>query len=207
MLHKTNPMYSSLSSQNKEEFDKRLTLFIHGKEFIGKGMEEDNKDVPFDIKHMLAQIPITMTLGRKEFLLKDFDRVVLYKHPFPTPLNKFLHTVETHAEDGVVILSLEHVEKAMFQKGHHYDVAWHGFAEAFINSYPKENYPTLPDDIWDKIEQISPQTKPQILGTLGFETIDVMPVLINLYFNYNEKFSATLPSIKRDFDSIFNPKV
>ncbi len=207
MLDTTNPIYNKLSSHDKDEFAKRLTLFIHGKEFVGKGMEEDNKDVPYDIKNLLSQIPVTLTLGRKDFLLKHFDRVVLYKHPFPTPLNKFLHTVETHAEDGVVILSLEHVEKAMFQKGHHYDVAWHGFAEAFMLTYPKENYPDLPSDIWTKIEKISPQNKQQILGTLGFESIDVMPLLINLYFNYNEKFNSVLPEVKRSFDSIFNPKV
>jgi len=187
----------------KQEFDKRLLLFTEGREFIGKGMESDNNNVPYDIKMMISQIPVTMTLDRKKTGFKTWERIVLYKHPFPTPMNKFLHTMETHGEDGVVILSLEHVDKALTQKGHHYDVTWHAYAEAFIKDNPKEAYPELSNDIWTSIDQISPQNTQQILGTLGFKTIDPMPVLINLYFNYKETFAKVLPNIKKDFDNIF----
>ncbi len=203
MLNRTNPRYQSLNNDQRQLFDNRLTLFSSGREFIGKGGESDNIDVPFDIKMMISQIPVTMTLGRQHVGFKNWERVVLYKHPFPTPMNKFLHTMETHAEDGVVILSLEHVEAALMQKGYHYDVAWHAYAEAFIKDNPKENYPDLPTNIWESIVKISPQSREQILATLGFKAIDPMPVLINMYFNYKDKFAKELPEIKRDFDKIF----
>ena len=203
MLNRTNPRYQSLNNDQRQLFDNRLTLFSSGREFIGKGGESDNIDVPYDIKMMISQIPVTMTLGRQHVGFKNWERVVLYKHPFPTPMNKFLHTMETHAEDGVVILSLEHVEAALMQKGYHYDVAWHAYAEAFIKDNPKENYPDLPTNIWESIVKISPQSREQILATLGFKAIDPMPVLINMYFNYKDKFAKELPEIKRDFDKIF----
>jgi len=203
MLGRTNPIYKTLNHDKKQEFDNRLLLFTEGREFIGKGMEKDVDNVPYDIKMMICQIPVTMTLNRKNVGFKSWERIILYKHPFPTPINKFLHTMETHAEDGVVILSLEHVDKALTQKGHHYDVAWHAYADAFIKDNPSENYPALPSDIWSSIEKISPQNKNQILGTLGFKTIDVMPILINLYFNYKNEFERELPDIKKSFDKIF----
>jgi len=205
MLNSTNPYYSAMGAEEKAEFEKRLILYNEGREYLGKGMEEDNKNVPHDIKMMISQIPVTMTLGRSKTGFKNWERVVLYKHPFPTPIHKFLHTMETFGEDGVVILSLEHVDKALTQKGHHYDVAWHAYAEAFIKDNPKESYPTLPKDIWDSIDRISPQHRQQILGTLGFKTIDPMPVLINLYFNYREKFATEVPRLKEAFDIIFYP--
>jgi len=205
MLNQTNPVYSSLDKETKEEFERRLVLFSSARDFIGKGMESDNNAVPHDIKMMISQVPVTMTLGRSKAGFKHWERIVLYKHPFPTPMNKFLHTMETHGEDGVVILSLEHVDKALVQKGHHYDVTWHAYAEAFIKDNPKEKYPELPANIWESIEKVSPQDKSQILGTLGFKTIDAMPVLINLYFNYHKKFAQVLPEIKGNFDQIFFP--
>ena len=203
LLTQVNPQYTGMSPDIKNEFNKRLLLFTEGKEFLAKGMEKENMAVPYDVQNMISQIPVMMTRGREKFTLKHFDRIILYKHPFPTPMNKFLHTMETHAEDGVVILSLEHVQAAMMQPGHHYDVGYHAFAEAFIAAYPKEPYPQLQNDIWDKINQISPQNREQILGTLGFPEIDPMPVLITLYFRHKSKFVKVLPGIAKDFSNIF----
>jgi len=206
MLSKTNPRYPALNNDMKQEFSNRLVLFAEGREFIGKGGESDNINVPYDIKMMISQIPVTMTLGREKPGFKNWERIVLYKHPFPTPMNQFLHTMETHVEDGVVILSLEHVDAALMHKGQFYDVAWHAYSEAFIKDNPNESYPDLPSSIWESIDRISPQNKAKILSTLGFKTIDPMPVLINLYFNQKDKFSKELPRIKTAFDRIFFQK-
>ena len=194
MLNRTNPRYQSLNNDQRQLFDNRLTLFSAGREFVGKGGESDNIDVPFDIKMMISQIPVTMTLGRQHVGFKNWERVVLYKHPFPTPMNKFLHTMETHAEDGVVILSLEHVEAALMQKGYHYDVAWHAYAEAFIKDNPKENYPDLPTNIWESIVKISPQSREQILATLGFKAIDPMPCLLYTSPSPRDRQKSRMPS-------------
>ena len=206
MLNITNPIYKSLSAEEKREFDKRLVLYIESQEFFAKGMEEDNKDVPYDIKNLICQVPVTMTFYKEKFSFRNFERVVLYKHPFPSPRYKFLHTAETEAEDGVVILSLEHVERALFQKGHHYDIAWHAYAEAYISAYPAAAYPEVGADIWDTIERISPQTKDQIYATLGYKSLDPMPTLINLYFNYPVVFREELPKMAESFDLIFQTR-
>ena len=203
MLKTTNPIYTQLEGELKNEFNKRLTLFVEGKEFIGKGWKEDTDNMPYDIKCLLSQIPITMTINRNKFTFKNFDRIILYKHPFPTPRYQFLHTAETMAEDGVIILSLEHVQLALFQKGHYYDVAWHAFSEAFMKINPTEPYPEVNEDHWEAIENISGLSQQQILGTLGFEQIDLVPVMINLYFNYRDKFRALLPDIFSVLEGIF----
>ena len=88
-------------------------------------------------------------------------------------------------------------------KGEHYDVGWHAYAEAYIKANPKEQYPDVPSNIWESIEKISPQDQRTILATLGFKEVDVMAVLINLYFNYRDKFQSELPDITRRLDAIF----
>lgn len=203
MLSKTNPVYPHMGEEAKRDFDNKLTLHVEAREFIGKGMEEDNRDVPIDVRHMIAQVPVSMTLGRKDRPFKNFERVVLYKHPFPSPRFKFLHTAETEVEDGVIILSFEHVERALMNKDAYYNVAWHAYAEAFVKARPKENYPDIPSDIWRQIEQISPLNEKQITATLGYKAIDALPVLINLYFNYPSRFSEVLPEINIALESIF----
>jgi len=206
MLNKVNPRYAVLSQEEKIEFNNQLFLFTEGRAYSAKGMETDNDNVPYDIKMMISQIPTTMTFRRTEKDFKDWERIVLYKHPFPSPRYKFLHTMETFAEDGIVILSLEHVEKAIVQRGEHYDVAWHAYAEAFIKSNPTENYPDLPKDVWDRIERICPQDKRTITNTLGFKEVDAMAVLINLYFNVETALRRELPQVSDRFDAIFIQK-
>ena len=206
MLNKINPRYAALNPDEKTEFNNQLFLFTEGRAYSGKGMETDYDSVPYDIKMLISQIPATMTYRRTKKDFKDWERIVLYKHPFPSPRYKFLHTMETFAEDGVVILSLEHVEKAIVQRGAHYEVAWHAYAEAFIKSNPTENYPDLPNDIWEHIERISPQDKRTITNTLGFKEVDAMAVLINLYFNVETAFRRELPEVSDRFDAIFIQK-
>lgn len=203
LLSNINPIYDKLSPEETVEFDNRLSLFVAAREYSGKGMESDNIDVPHDIKMMISQIPVTLTMYKNKNSFKDWERVILYKHPFPSPRYKFLHTMETFAEDGVIILSLEHVERALMQKGEHYDVGWHAYAEAYMRANPREQFPDLPDNIWESIEKISPQDQRTILATLGFKEVDVMAILINLYFNYSDTFRSELPDIARSFDAIF----
>ncbi len=206
LLNKINPKYNAMSDQEKATFNNQLFLYTEGRDFSGKGMEKDNSNVPHDIKMMIAQIPTTMTFHRTKNDFKDWERIILYKHPFPSPRYKFLHTMETFAEDGVVILSLEHVEKAILNPKDHYNVAWHAYAEAFIKANPAEEYPDLPSDIWNSIEKISSQDQRTIIGTLGFNEVDAMAVVINLYFNNEEQCRAVLPDISRRLDTIFIQK-
>jgi len=202
LLQKTNPIYNSLDESQKAKFHKRIYLYVEGIEFKSKGYERDI-DVLYDVKNMIAQVPVTMTLNKKEFLFKDFEHIVLYKHAFPSPVYKFLHTVETHSEDGVIIFSLEHAEHAFFNNSQFYNVAYHAYAEAFVKSNPKYDYPITENKQWDAVEVITGFTKDQILGTLGFENIDLLYVLITVYFTHQIRFRKVLPEITNRLDSIF----
>ncbi|NNF20340.1 MAG: hypothetical protein HKN67_00220, partial [Saprospiraceae bacterium] len=90
ILERTNPVYSRLNEDEKRRFETRLLLYVEAREYIAKGTED--KGVPFDIKYALSQLPITMTFKERDFKLDKFDRIVLYKHPFPSPRFQFLHT-------------------------------------------------------------------------------------------------------------------
>jgi len=201
-LNSTNTHYKSLSEERKLEFHKRLILYIEGRVFLAKGMEQDF-DVPYDVKNLIAQIPITMTLNKKDFLLDNFDRIILYKHPFPSPRFKFLHTAETHSEDGLIIIALDYAEAAFFKPTEHYNVAWHAFADAYIKTYPAEDYPITDENQWFDIENITGFKKEKILLALGFKSVDLLIVLITCYFQFPKKMKTILPVVNKSLDRIF----
>jgi len=197
-----NPVYKTLPEEEKNKFNRRLGLYIAGKEFLAKGMEQDF-DLPHDVKNMIAQIPITMTLNKDEFLLKDLDRIVVYKHAFPSPKFKFLHTVETHVEDGMLVFALDHAEAAFFNPDQYYNVAWHAYAEAFVKLYPAQDYPEMKEEDWETVEKVFGFKKEQILKTLGFESIDLLPAMITAYFIKAENLKEHDKDMYDALDKIF----
>ena len=203
LLKTTNPIYDTLDDARKKKFDKRIFLYVEGMQFMSKGHERD-VEVVFDVKNMIAQVPVTMTINQKDFLLDKFEHIILYKHAFPSPKHKFLHTAETDAEDGVIIISFEHAEHAFLSPTQFYNVAYHAYAEAYVKSYPSKNYPVLKDDIWLDVEQITGFTKQQILSTLGFEKVDVLYVLITIYFTHRDNMLHQLPDLCTKFDKLFS---
>lgn len=190
LISRVNPKYRSMNSSDKSEFHRRLLLYINGREFLAKGMEKDT-GVPYDIKCLIAQIPVSMSFTEKDFLIKEYDRIILYKHAFPSPVYKFLHTYETHHEDGVIIFSLEHMEAAFFNKEHFYNVAWHAFAEAYIQSRKLSEKLSFTDDAWNSFQEISGFDKDKISATIGFPDPDPLTVGLVHYFVYPDKFRTT----------------
>jgi len=144
---------------------------------------------------MIAQVPISITFNKRDFLMNPYERIVLYKHAFPSPGYRFLHTVETHQEDGVIIFSMEHAEAAFFNNEQYYNVAWHAFAEAYIQS----NKWTIPlpneEECWQTITKVSNFSKEKIVNTVGFNTVDIKTVLMVIFFTHQESlivFNAKL---------------
>ncbi|MBK8348424.1 MAG: hypothetical protein IPL08_12655 [Saprospiraceae bacterium] len=129
--------YQQLHESDRSKFEYRMTLYIEGRLFSSVGSEL--RDVPEDIKCMVAAHGIEMCLGIDDYLIGDMDRIYLYKHPFPTPDFPFLHTVETNIEDGVIILSLEQLTNAVISPETHYNIGYHAYAEAFIGTQKRHN--------------------------------------------------------------------
>jgi hypothetical protein len=129
---------------------------------------------------------------------------VIYKHPFPSPKFKFLHTAETDIEDGVIIFSLEHAEAAFLQPEQFYNVAWYAYAEAFVKAYPNEDYPEIDDDTWSIIEKVQGLTQEKIMNTLGYESVDILPILISSYFYDAKKLASLNPTLHRSLQDIFS---
>ena len=191
-LKKYDPYYTSLETNQRQNYDNRLVMYMQGRAFVSVGRE--HHDVPNDIQAIIASNAVKMLISKKDYLLGDMDRIYLYKHPFPTPRHQFLHTVETDIEDGVFIFSLEHLVPGMINPKEHYNIAMHGFAEAFQRVFPKEDFTYLDQITWDQIEEVGYHSKDKILKTIGFNQTDITTVAINNFFTHPRRFNLMIPA-------------
>ena len=191
-LKKYDPYYTSLETNQRQNYDNRLVMYMQGRAFVSVGRE--HHDVPNDIQAIIASNAVKMLISKKDYLLGDMDRIYLYKHPFPTPRHQFLHTVEIDIEDGVFIFSLEHLVPGMINPKEHYNIAMHGFAEAFQRVFPKEDFTYLDQITWDQIEEVGYHSKDKILKTIGFNQTDITTVAINHFFTHPRRFNLMIPA-------------
>lgn len=198
LLGSINKRFREMDEAQQNEFWQSVVLFAEAKEFIAKGVEDN--EVPYDIKMILSQVAIEMFGEKATEKLDQFERVVIYKHPFPTPAHPYLHTVETHAEDGVIILALEHARAGLFHPENYYNIAGHAFAQAFIAANPGLSYPEVNESDWQTIEKAFGYGKEAILSTLGLKQVDLLVVLINFYALRNKIFRKFFQEYNHKFD-------
>jgi len=192
-LASTNPYYKSLEGEEKNKFERRLNLYMEAREYRAIGANEQ-KDIPYDMKAMLSSIPVQLTMHKEDYLMGDMDRIFLYKHPFPTPSKQFLHTVESHVEDGVFIFSLHEWQAATHEPKRFYNNVWYGYMDAFLKIYRDDTSQIEPYATFENIERISDYTEDFIIKVLGLKAIDPLVVLCGLYFTHREELKSKAPS-------------
>ncbi|MEM9547579.1 MAG: hypothetical protein AAGA77_16485 [Bacteroidota bacterium] len=202
LLNKYVPFYRGLNIEDKIKYHNRLSQYITGRSFKSVGSSE-MKNVPYDVKAMISTSAVQLAFYMDDYLIGDFDRIFVYKHPFGSPRHKFLHTVETEAEDGVIIYSLEQLIPGITNPKMYYNIGMHGYVDAFIKANPTAPSPPRLGADWMDILGISGLTKRQILATIGYDSADLLVVLGTCYFTYPEAFDKRLPELKKELDILF----
>ena len=199
-LSKYSNYYKDLNTDDKGKFENRLSLYIEAREFKSVGSEV--RDVPEDLKGIIGSIPVMLTMNRDDFLLGDYDRIYMYKHPFPTPRFKFLHSVETNHEDGMVLFSLEHLLAGMTRPKEIYNIGLHAFIEAYYQTF-KVDFPENTAIGWKQIESSGDHNEQHILDVTGLKYIDLYVVAGVNFFISPEKMEKNNPQLFTTISSIF----
>ena len=194
--------YNRLSESDQTKFRDRLSIHLESREF--SLMREEQENLPEDFKAIIAHNLIHLTFGLDDYLLDPYERVVVYNHAFPSPKKKFLHTVEVDHEDGVILLSTEHLFPAMLNKRDFYNIGMHAYIEAYLNKHPNTKLPKLPDDLLTKLESTSGHQLDKVRDTIGYEVDNKHIIAINYFFVFSTKFKEVLPGLYDSYASIFN---
>mgnify|MGYP000005477424 FL=1 len=193
------PFYQNLSAANKTRFRQRVAMYLEARGFFAQRGGEEG-EVPLDMKTMVAANVVMLTFGRKDFILKKFERIFIYLQAFPSPNHQYLHASEINAEDECLVFSGEHLTLSFRQPEKYYNILIHEYTQAFQLSYPSFDYPTFDDSIWDVWE------KKQVIKFMGMpeEKIDLLGVSVNFFFKNPEKFEKLMPKGFEKFQKIFN---
>ncbi len=199
LLEKHSVFFKGLNETDKIRFGTRVYQFVRTKEFVAIGKE--HKAVPYDIQLLTAMVALEVSFFGEKPLYDNYDRIIFYKHPFPTPKIQQLHTVETHAEDGVILMALDYLAAAITDPVRFYHIGYHAFGEAFMFEQPKLQYPEpLP---WSTIEHISKFTAGGIKKTIGLPRFDMLPIGISMYFAFGDRMKELYPELHTQFDLVF----
>jgi hypothetical protein len=196
LINQQSKFYQGLSLEGKKRFRKRMSLFLMAHDFQGMVIEK----VPEDIKAVVAANVVHLTFGLPDYLMKRFEKVIIYPNTFPSPqFPKHFHSSEIYAEDGVIMFSAQHLMKGFVQPEAYYNSGLHEAIQAFIVLNPNKNYPTLPEDIWKQLETISRYPVKSVKQWIGLEDVNPLVVSICHFLMFPTHFSKTLPQL---FDSI-----
>jgi Mlc titration factor MtfA (ptsG expression regulator) len=193
------PFYQNLTAANKTRFRQRVAMYLEARGFFAQRGEEEG-EVPLDMKTMVAANVVMLTFGRKDFILKKFERIFIYLQAFPTPNYQYLHASEINREDECLIFSAEHLTLSFRQPNKYYNIMVHEYAKAFQLTYPNFDYPTLDESIWNN------KGKKQVAKYMGIpeDEINQLGVSVNFFFENPEKFKELMPKGFEKYQTIFN---
>lgn len=195
LLNSYSSFYKSLSSFECERFDNRLAVFMKIKSFTLK--RDKDYQLEEDVKAILSYGFIRLSLGRSDYLFESYDHFVVYDHPFASPNKEFLHSLEIHHEDGVIILSREQLINAFRDPSRYIDLSLMAACICFVN----HNSTLFKDDSsWspgNDYETISNQFQ-QLTGDdlLDPQVYMCYVYLQNLYLNFPGDQGFELPFLK-----------
>lgn len=203
-LNKYSSFYNGLSEEDKAKFRERLSIYLESREFTL--MREEAGQLPEDFKAIAAHNIIQLTFGQEDYLLDPYERVVAYSHAFPSPKMQFLHTVEVDDEDGVIILSTEHLFPGMINQENFYNIGMHAYVEAFLSKHKKASLPSLPEDITSQLEKISKHQIEKVKATIGYDVKNMHIMAITYFFTFPSSFKEELPNLYDAYATVFNQR-
>lgn len=110
----------------------KFHLLEMSKNFISKG---ENDRVPEGLKLVILASLLECTYKRRDYRLKDYENIVLYAHPFPSPKwPQRLHLSEVELEDGVFIFSFPAVIEGLKNPRQFFPVSTYEFCKVLMNS-------------------------------------------------------------------------
>ncbi len=193
------PFYRNLGPVEKKRFRDRVMMAIEGKEFIPISFET----IPEDVKNIIAGHLVMMTFGIEKYLLHPYERVVLYRHAFPSPNYKVLHSSEINHDDGCVIFDLERLMMGVAQPKKYYNLILHEYAHAYLKNHPESDIPDF-TSLLEELKRIRGFGFDFVKKYVGLEDVDLRQAAIEHFFMSPLRFREYLPEEYKKMTEIFN---
>jgi len=116
ILQKYFKYYQALSPTDKAKFERKVALFVYGKQFIPRQIAE----VTIEAKVLIAACAVQLTFGLSEFPIRHFNKILVYPNGYYSRISKRYHKGEVNPRFGIIVLS------------------WQSFVEGYV--YPDDSF-------------------------------------------------------------------
>lgn len=201
LLETTHTFYKNLFPNEQARFRRQVVMYVLYHQIKGIGLDE----LPNDLRAAVAIKAVTVAFYTNDPLLKAYDPVFIYGHPFPTPRFNDFHTLELDTQDNAIILSAPQLMAGTINPRIYYDTGLHVFAEAFKHAHPEFSFPEFVAEDWTKLERIGGFVKHKVLSAIGLteKEVPLWPVSAVTYFHFPTAFRAHWPEMYARINAIF----
>lgn len=200
-LNEHSTFYKGLSDDGKQKFEQRASLFLDSKDFSLKAVE-DHK-LPEQYKLLAIHEGLRITWHHDDFLFKNYDRIILYPHAFPTPDHKYLHPYEVHSSDGIILMSKPHVINGFINIKQFFNIGLYTWITAHMKDTKHKGYPMINATEMNKLDPLLPYSTEKIKEVLGERLLFSQALYAYVYFENEDQFATTFPDHFEAFEKIF----
>lgn len=201
-LTKYHQFYASLGEVEAEKFRRRVALIRMAKDF--KSQSADS--MPEDIRIVFSANLAHLTFGLDRFLLPDYETVVVYPRPFPSPAYpETFHASETFDEDGVLLFAAQQMLNGFIQPDQFYNLGLHELAVALTKSHPDWAWPEPDATTWERLADLSGFSREHLIQWIGRPDVELLAVLIVHYLQFPERFRNALPRYHQQLTLVLYP--
>ncbi|MEE9372376.1 MAG: zinc-dependent peptidase [Saprospiraceae bacterium] len=202
-LEENSEFYKKLSVEEKLIFEQRAGLFLDSKDFSLKAVE-DHK-IPEQYKLLSAHEALRITWHHEDFLFKNYDRIILYPHAFPTPDHKYLHPYEVHQTDGIILISKPHLINGFINTLQFFNIGLYVWITAHMKDTKHGGYPMINATEISALDPILPYSTDKIRELVGERLLITQAIYAYSFFENRVQFDINFPKYSIAFKKIFEP--
>lgn len=208
LLHQHFRFYRHLTHHEREEFNRRVTLFSGSRHFEGRQGVEVGKNM----KALISASPVMLTFGMKDFMLPHFRLIIIYPEAFLNQFSRNLHKGETNSA-GVVVLSWEAYYEGISISNDGINLGLHEFAhslailtekkllrnEAFIRSFER-----LMESVSNPRFRLMISERAGLRPYATENPMEFFAVATEVFFEKPEELRYNHPTIYQLFSEMYN---
>lgn len=192
LLESKMPFFHHSPSAVKMFLLHRIELFIRAFDWIPQGFET----IPADAQYVVCAYSVQLTHLKEKFLFQNWEKLVFYKHPFPSPqYPRNLHNSEIFIEDRVVIFNIQALMAGFLDPNTHFPVGLYELGRVYCHSFKVNLTDALNTFSESDFEKISEKHWNWVTGGIGLESIDPDGLAVVGYYQFNEKMKIIRPDI------------
>jgi Mlc titration factor MtfA (ptsG expression regulator) len=149
-LQKYFKFYQALSPSSQAIFEQKVTLFIYGKQFIPRDIDE----VTVEAKVLIAASAVQLTFGLPDYPLRHFNRILVYPNDYYSRITRRFHKGEVNPMFGIIVLSWQSFVDGYIEPHDAFNLGLHEMAHALrLETLMRKTATILDEDVFDELDE------------------------------------------------------